>query len=150
MLAVGLIHHHRLEAAGQGGVLFNVLAVVIQGGGADALQLAPGQSRFQDACRVNGAFRFSGTHNALELVNKQDDAAVILNLIHHILHPLLKLAPVFGACHQAAQIKGQEALAGKRFRHFPRDDALGQPFCHGAFPHTGGAYQDRVVLGAPG
>ena len=39
----GLRHHHRLEAALQGGVLFDILAVLIEGGGTDAVQLAPGQ-----------------------------------------------------------------------------------------------------------
>ena len=38
-----LRHHHRLEPALQGGVLFDVLAVLVQGGGADAVQLAAGQ-----------------------------------------------------------------------------------------------------------
>ena len=39
----GLVHQHRLEPALQRGVLLDVLAVFVQGGGADAMQLAPGQ-----------------------------------------------------------------------------------------------------------
>ena len=39
----GFIHLHRLEPALQSGVLFNILAVLVQRGGADAVQLAPGQ-----------------------------------------------------------------------------------------------------------
>ena len=39
----GFVHHHRLEPPLQGGVLLDVLAVLVQGGGADAVQLAPGQ-----------------------------------------------------------------------------------------------------------
>ena len=40
-----LRHHDRLEPALQGGILFDVLAVFIQGGGTDAVQLAAGQHR---------------------------------------------------------------------------------------------------------
>ena len=39
----GLVHLYGLEPALQRGVLFNVLAVFVQRGGADAVQLAPGQ-----------------------------------------------------------------------------------------------------------
>ena len=39
----GFIHLHRLETPLQGRVLLDILAVLVQGGGADAVQLAPGQ-----------------------------------------------------------------------------------------------------------
>ena len=39
----GLVHLHRLEPPLQGGILLDILAVFVQGGGADAVQLAPGQ-----------------------------------------------------------------------------------------------------------
>ncbi len=43
LLLGGLAHHDRLEPALQRGVLFDVLAVFVHGGGADDLQFAPGQ-----------------------------------------------------------------------------------------------------------
>ena len=39
----GLVHHNGLEAALQGGVLFNVLPVLVEGGGANAVQLPASQ-----------------------------------------------------------------------------------------------------------
>ena len=45
VLDVGLIHRHGLEAALQRRVLFNVLAVLVEGGGADHLDLAAAQGR---------------------------------------------------------------------------------------------------------
>ena len=39
----GLLHHHRLETALQSGVLLDIFAVLVQRGGADAVQLAAGQ-----------------------------------------------------------------------------------------------------------
>ena len=43
VLKGGLLHHHGLEAPLQGGVLFDVLAVLVEGGGADHLKLTPAQ-----------------------------------------------------------------------------------------------------------
>ena len=43
ILHVRLVHHYRLEPALQRRVFFDVLAVFIQRGGTDAVQLAPGQ-----------------------------------------------------------------------------------------------------------
>ena len=43
LVLAGLPHHDRLEPALQGGVLLNVLAVFVDGGGANDLEVAPGQ-----------------------------------------------------------------------------------------------------------
>ena len=45
-----------LEAPLQGGVLLQVFAVLLEGGGTDGLQLAPGQHRLEDRGGVDGAF----------------------------------------------------------------------------------------------
>ena len=39
----GLLYQNRLEAALQGGISLHILAVVIKGGGANALQFSPCQ-----------------------------------------------------------------------------------------------------------
>ena len=43
VLHSGFVHQHRLETPLQRRVLFDVLPVLVEGGGADAVQLAPGQ-----------------------------------------------------------------------------------------------------------
>ena len=59
----GLVHIHLLEAALKGRVLLNVLAVLIQGGGADAPQLATTQHGLQQiACTSKQASLQSATH----------------------------------------------------------------------------------------
>ncbi len=45
-----------LETAFEGGVLFDVFAVFVHGGGADALQFAAGEGGFNDIGRIHGAF----------------------------------------------------------------------------------------------
>ena len=88
----GLPHIHLLEAALQGRVLLNVLPVLVQGGGADAAQLAaPKHGLQQVACRaargesdlLQKGLRFcaywcchlhfpgSGSANALQLATPQ-------------------------------------------------------------------------------
>ena len=58
----GLIHHHRLEASFQGGIFLDVLAVLIQRGGADGAQLAASQRRLEHVGGVNSPFRCAGTY----------------------------------------------------------------------------------------
>ena len=46
VLHTGLVHHNGLEAALQGGVLLDILPVLVESGGPDAVQLPPGQQGF--------------------------------------------------------------------------------------------------------
>ena len=50
-----LVHRHRLEPALQSGVLFDILAIFVQGGGADDLDLTAAQRGLDD---VGGIQRF--------------------------------------------------------------------------------------------
>ena len=49
-----LVHQHLLETPLQRRILLDVLAVFIQGCGADATQLAPGEHRFQQVAGIHG------------------------------------------------------------------------------------------------
>jgi len=49
----GFFHHNRLEAPLQGGVAFDVFAVLVQGGGANHLQLAARKRRLEDVGRIH-------------------------------------------------------------------------------------------------
>ena len=70
-----LVHLNWLEAAFQCGVLLNVLAVLVQGGGTDGLQLAASQHRLQDGGGVDSALCGTGTDEGVNLVNEQDNVA---------------------------------------------------------------------------
>ena len=59
-----------LEATFQGAVLFDVLAVFIEGGGANALNLAASQSRFEDVGGVDGAFGAARADQSVQFVNE--------------------------------------------------------------------------------
>ena len=90
----GLLDLDRLEAALEGGVLLEVLAVLVERGGADGLQLAAGQHRLEDRRGVDGALGRTGTDEGVDLVDEQDDVAAGPDLLEHLLEALLEVAAV--------------------------------------------------------
>ena len=105
-----LIDQHRLEAALQGGVLLDVLAVLVERGRADAVQLAAGQHRLEQVAGVHRAFGLAGADDGVQLVDEQDDLALrLLHFLEHGLEPLLELAAELGAGDQRAHVERDDA-----------------------------------------
>src|SRR5690349_23482194 len=74
VLDARLIDEHRLEAPGQCSVLLDVLAILVERGGADAVQLAAGERRLQQIGSVHRAVSLAGADDGVHLVDEQDDA----------------------------------------------------------------------------
>ena len=72
---VWLIDKDRLEAALQGSILLDVLAELVERGGADALDLATSERRLQDVGGVDGAFGRARAHQGVELVDEKNHLA---------------------------------------------------------------------------
>ena len=144
----GFADEDLLEAALEGGVLLDVLAVLVDGGGADGLQLTAGQHRLQDRRGVDGAFGGPGTHERVDLVDEQDDVATGADLLQHLLEALLEVAAVAAAGDERAEVEGVELLVGQRDRHLVSDDQLGESLDDGGLADAGLADEDRVVLRA--
>ena len=70
-----LLDHDRLEAPLEGGVALDVLAVLVERGRADALQLAARQRRLEDVGRVDRALGRAGADERVQLVDEQDAVA---------------------------------------------------------------------------
>ena len=68
-----LVDDDRLEAALQRGVLLDVLAVLVERGGADHVQLAAGEHRFEHVAGVHRAFGGAGADHGVQLVDEQQD-----------------------------------------------------------------------------
>src|SRR3546814_455429 len=135
VLHARLADEHLLEAALERGILFDVLAVLVERGRADAVQLAAGQCRFQHVARIHRAFRLAGADHRVQLVDEQDDLALVLGqVVEHRLEPLLELAAELGAGDQRAHVQRQHALAAQALRHLVVDDALRQAFDDGLWP----------------
>ena len=147
----GLIDHNGLEPALQGSVLFDILAVLVQGSRADAVQLTTGQHGLEQVARVHGALGLARAHDSVQLVDEQDDAALrLLHLVEHGFQPLLKLAPVLGAGDQAAHIQGEDGLVLQTAGHVALHDPLCQALGDGRLAHAGLTDEHGVVLALPG
>ena len=122
-----LLHLDGLEAALEGRVLLEVLAVLVERGGADGLQLAPGQHGLEDRGRVDGALGRARTHEGVQLVDEQDDVAAGADLLEHLLQALLEVAAVARPGHQGAEVERVELLAlqASRARRWRRCAAPG-------------------------
>ena len=146
-----LADEHRLEAAGQRRVLLDVLAVLVERGGADAVQLAAGQGGLQQVGGVHRPFGLAGADQGVHLVDEQDDRALGGgDLVQHRLQPLLELAAVLRAGDQRAHVERHQLLVLQALRHVAVDDAQGQALDDGGLADAGLADQHRVVLGAAG
>ncbi len=139
-----------LEAALKSGVLLQVLAVLIQRGRADGLQLTPREHGLEDRGRVDRALGRARPDEGVDLVDEQDDVAAGADLLEDLLQPLLEVTAVPGAGHQRAQVEGVQLLVLDRLRDLALDDLLGQSLDDRGLADTGSADEDRVVLGTPG
>ena len=99
VLDAGLAHQHLLEAPFEGGVLLDVLAVLIQRGRADHAQLAAGQHGLEHVAGVHRAVAATaGTDHGVQLVDEGDDlTAGGADLLEDGLHAFLALAAVLRA-----------------------------------------------------
>ncbi|MNS60821.1 hypothetical protein D3C72_938320 [compost metagenome] len=149
LLAARLLHPDGLEAALEGRVGLDVLAVLVGRRRADAAQLAAGQHRLHERGRVHRALGRPGADHGMKLVDEQNHpTGQTLDLAQKALEALLELAAVLRARHQPGQIQGQHRLVPKPRRHAALDDALGQALDDGGLADTGLADKHRVVLGA--
>ena len=141
-----LIHRHWLEAPLQGSVLLDGLAVFIEGGGSDHLDLAPGEGGFEDIGGIHAALGIAGTHNVVDFVDHQNDVAQALDLVNEALHPGLKLAPELGTRHQGGEIQQIDLLLPQLEGDIAGSDALGQTLGDGSLAHAGLTDEAGVIL----
>ena len=145
----GLADHYGLEAAFKGGVLLDMLAVLIQGGRADAVQFAARQHRLEQIGGVHRALGLAGAQQLVHLVDEEDDLALgCFDLVEHALEAFLELTAVLGAGDQAAEVERDDGAVLEAFRHVALDDAHRQALDDRGLADAGFADQHRVVLGA--
>ena len=113
-----------LEPAFEGRILFEVLAVLVEGRGPDGLQLAAGQHGLEDGRRVDGSFRRAGSDEGMQLIYEKNDVAAGPDLLEHFLEALLEITPVAATGYQCDQIEGVELLALDGLWHVAGDDLL--------------------------
>ncbi len=130
-------------------ILLYIFAILIQGGGADAVQLTASQRGLEHIARIHRAFGLARTHHGMQFIYKQDDLPLLLGQItQQRLQPLFKLAAEFGPGNQRSQIQREQPLVLDPLRHLAVYDTLGQTLHDGGLAHPWLTDQYRIVLGA--
>ena len=142
-----LLNQKRLETAGQCGILFHVLAVFVQRGGANAMQLTTGQCRLNQVGGIHRTFRRTSTNKSMHFVNKQNDfASGILNFLEHRFQAFLKFTAIFRASDQGTHIKRHQLFVLQAFGDVAIHNAQRQTFGNRGLTDTGFTDQHRVIL----
>ncbi|CAB4700066.1 unannotated protein [freshwater metagenome] len=146
-----LADQHLLEAAFEGGVLLDALAVLVERRGADHVQLAARQHRLEHVAGVHGGVAAgTGADDGVQLVDEGDDLpAGVLDLLEHGLEALLELAAVLRTGDHRRQVEAEHPTALQRVGHVAGDHPLGETLDDGGLTDAGLADQDGVVLRAP-
>ena len=145
-----MIHQHLLEATLQGGVLFDVLAVLVEGGGANAAQFPPGQHRLEQIAGIHGSTGGASAHHRVDFIDEQHDLAFRGgDLLEHSFEPFLELTAVFRTGDQGSHVEGDELTVLQGLGHIAIHDALRQSLNNGGLADPGFADQHGVVFGAP-
>ena len=146
LLLVGLADRDGLETALEGAVLFQVLAIFVDGGGADDLDLAARQRRLEDGGGVDGSLGRTRADKGMHLVDEQDDVAGVLDLLDALLQAVLEFAAVLAACHKGGHVEREQALAAQDIGNLVGHDELRQALGDGGLAHAGLADEQRIVL----
>ncbi len=136
-----------LEAPLEGGVLLDVLAVLVERGGTDHAQLATGEHGLDHVAGVHRPLGAAGAHDGVQLVDEGDDLALgVGDLLEDGLEPLLELAAVLGAGEHRADVERDQPLVLEPFGDVTVGDARREPLDDGGLADARLADQDRVVL----
>ena len=147
----GLTHQNGLETTGKRRILLDVLAVLVERGRADRMQVATGERRLKDVAGVHGALGGTRAHDGVELIDEQDDLAFgLLDFLEHGLQAVLELAAVLGAGDQRAHVELDEVAVAQGARHVAGHDTLGDTLDDGRLADARLADEHGVVLGAAG
>ncbi len=145
----GLADLNRLEPSLQCGVLLDVLAVFVQRGRADGVQLATRQHRLEHVGGIHRSFGSARAHDGVKLVDEENDLTRRgLNFLQHRLEALLELTTELGAGDQRAQVEGDNALVLEPLRNIATNDALRESFGDRCLADAGFTDKDRVVFGS--
>ena len=146
-----LADHHGLETTRERRVLLDVLAVLVERGRADRMQVATGERRLEDVAGVHRALGGTRAHDGVELIDEQDDLAFgLLHFFEHGLQAVLELAAVLGAGDQRAHVELNEVAVAQGARHVAGHDTLGDTLDDGRLADARLADEHGVVLGATG
>ncbi len=145
----GLLDHDGLETAFKRGILFDMLAVLIKGGRADAVQFAARQHGLEHVGGIHRTLGCASADQGMQFIDEEDDAACRAgDFFEDGFQAFLEFAAKLGPCDQRAEVKHDNLLIFERLGNVATHDALRQPFHDGGFADARLADQDGVILRA--
>ena len=147
---VRLVDHHFLETTLEGLVLLEVFLIFVESGRSYRAQFAAGKSRLEDICGIHGTLAFTGTHESVDFVDKEDDFAVRTgHFVDDGLESLLKFTFVLRTGHKRAHVERVDLLGAQIFGHIAAHYSLGEALGDGCLAGARLADEHGVVFGAP-
>ena len=142
-----LVHHDRLETAFQCRVFLDILAVLVEGRRADAVQLTARQHGLEQVARIHRAVGLARADDGVQFIDEEDDLALgLLDLVQDALQALLELAAVFCARDQRAHVQAEHGAVFQVFGHVAAHDTLGKAFGDSRLADAGLTDEHGVVL----
>ena len=125
-----------------------MLAIFVERGGADGLELPPCQHWLEDRGSINRAFSSARTNEGVDLIDEEHDVAAGVDFLEDLLEAFLKITAIARSGHEGAKIEGVDLLVLESLGHIATDNVLGKPFDDGGLADARLTDQDWVVLGA--
>ena len=136
-----------LEPAQQRAVLFEMVAELLVGGGADAADRPARQRGLEQVGRIHRAAAGGArADHGVDLVDEQHRVRQLLQLGHDLLQPLLEIAAIARTGQQRAHVERVDHGFEQHLGHFALDDLERQPLGDRGLADAGLAHIERVVL----
>jgi hypothetical protein len=146
-----LADHHGLEPTLEGRVLLDVLAIFVERGRTNRVQLTSREHRLEHVGGVHRPLGSAGTDDRVQLVDEQDHLPHgVRHFLQHRLQALLELAAVLRPGDESAHVESDDPLVLEAFRNVLTYDPLREPLDDRRLADAGFADKYRVVLGAAG
>src|SRR5208282_5229972 len=95
---VGLAYENDLEAAFEGRVFFDVLAVFVKRGGSDGAQFAASQRGLEHVRGIDGAFGSSRADQGVQFVDEKNDLALgVFDFFQDGLEAVFEFTAILGS-----------------------------------------------------
>src|SRR6478672_8270123 len=142
-------HVDRLEPSGERGIFFDVLLVLVEGGGADAVQFAARQRRLEEVGSIHRAVSLAGADKRVHFVDEEDDTPVRRrDLLQYRFQPLFEFATILGSGNHCAEVEGEQPLVLQAFRYVAVDDTQREALNDRRLADARFTYQHGIVLGS--
>ena len=146
-----LPYHNRLESSLQRGVFFDVLAVLVERGRADAFDVPSRQGGLEQVRRVRAPLVVPRADDRVQLVDEQDHVPEgVFDFLKNRLEPLFELASEFRARDQRAHVERDDLFVLQRLGDVPLDDSEREPLDDRGLSDARLSDEDGVVFGSSG